>query len=212
MDRKKLKFLRLLVPGLALILELLPMFNGLNIPYEIGKGWLAYSLLIIPAVLLGVVYHLLGIRFFITKHSHRRIDLNITDSLLKIYNGQITQADLNTLKDKNLKHIFYNLIDNDASLTAKSQLVYFNGLLWTSTADVFLISLVTSLAYLVTGIALADSTIWSTSLLMAAIGLISIMLHILTVYKHYNLSNDQLEYIEMHYRDKLTEQIDEALQ
>jgi hypothetical protein len=91
MERKTLKFLRLLVPGLTLIFTFLPLFYQMGIEYKIGEGWLAYSLLIISAVVIGAVYNMLDIRFFITNYSNRIIDLNITSSLLKIYTKKLTQ-------------------------------------------------------------------------------------------------------------------------
>ncbi|MBL3657732.1 hypothetical protein [Fulvivirga sediminis] len=212
MERKTLKFMRLLIPGLTLILTFLPLFDQMGIEFNIGEGWLAYSLLIIPAVVIGAVYNMLDCRFFITNYSYRKIDLNITSSLLKIYNKELTQGQINHLKKKRLKHIFYNIVDNDASLTAKSQLVYSNGILWTSTADVFLLSIIASIVYLAIGITLENSKIWITGILLAGAGLLSCLLHILTIFRHFNLSNDQLEYIETHYVKSLREKIDEVLQ
>ncbi|WMN11509.1 hypothetical protein QYS49_38625 [Marivirga salinae] len=212
MERKTLKSLRLLIPGLALILAFLPLFYQMGIEYKIGEGWLAYSLLIIPAFVLGAVYNMLDTRFFITNYSHRKIDLNITSSLLKIYNRELSQEQINFLKQKRLKHIFYNIVDNDASLTAKSQLVYSNGILWTSTADVFLISIFASIIYIGIGVPTENSSIWMTGILLAGIGLLSILFHILTIFRHFNLSNDQLEYIETHYVKTLKEKLDEILQ
>ncbi len=195
-----------------MILAFLPLLFQMGIKYKIGEEWLAYSLLTIPALVLGAVYNMLNTRFFITNYSHRKIDLNITSSLLKIYNKELTQEQINFLKQKRLKHIFYKIIDNDASLTAKSQLVYSNGILWTSTADVFLISIFASLIYLGIGVPTKNTSIWMTGILLAGIGLLSFSLHILTIFKHFNLSNDQLEYIETHYIKTLKEKIDEILQ
>ena len=211
MERKTLKFLRLLVPGLTLILEFLPLFQLNEIEINIGGGWLSYSLLIIPALVIGTIYHMLDIRHFITNYSHRKIDLNITSALLKIYNKEVDQDQLNMLKNRRLKHIFYNLVDNDNSLTAKGQLVYFNGLLWTSTADVFLLSIFSSIIYIIAGLTLNSSEIWMIGILLAGVGLISLLLHILTIFRHFNLSNDQLEYIETHYRQDLITKIDAVL-
>ncbi|WP_127018620.1 hypothetical protein [Flagellimonas beolgyonensis] len=212
MDRKTLKFLRLLIPGLALIFVFLPIFKESGIEYRIGEGWFVYSFLVIPALIIGSIYNMLDLRFFITGYSHRKIDLNITSSLLKIYNKDVTQEQLNFLKNKRLKHIFYNIVDNDASLTAKSQLVYSNGIFWTSTADIFLISIFASLIYIAIGVPMGNVKLWSYGILLAGIGLLSFLFHLLTVFRHINLSNDQLEYIETHYVKQLKEKIDEVLQ
>lgn len=212
MERKTLKFLRLLIPGLIVIFEFLPLLDILQVKFEIGQGWLNYSILIIPALVIGAIYHLTDARHFITNYSHRKIDLNITSSLLKIYNQPVTQEQLNFLKKKRLKHVFYNIIDNDASLSAKSQLVYFNGMFWTSTADVFIISVFSSIIYITLGIYLGVVNIWLTGILLGGIGLLGFLFHILTAFRHINLSNDQLEYIETHYVNKLKTKLDEVLQ
>lgn len=212
MERKTLKFLRLLIPGLILIFEFLPMLIELKLNYKIGEGWFSYSFLIIPALAIGAVYHMYDARFTVTSISHRKIDLNITSSLLKIYNKTITQEEHNFLKKKRLKHIFYNIVDNDASLSAKSQLVYFNGIFWTSTADLFILSIFSSIVYFVLGYWVLNSEfLWHTGLIFIGLAAFSFCLHMLSIIKHYKLSNDQIEYIETHFKADLTNKIDSSL-
>jgi hypothetical protein len=213
MERKTLKFLRLLIPGLILIFEFLPMLNILQINYKIGEGWLNYSFLVIPALVIGAMYHIFEIRFTVTNVSHRKIDLNIVSSLLKIYNKSLAQDEYNFLKDKRLKHIFYKIIDNDQSLSAKSQLVYFNGLLWTSTADLFILSIFSSIVFIVCGKwVLLNDSIWLMGILYSGVAFLSICFHFLTIIRHYKLSNDQLEFIETHYQVELKSKIDAVLE
>ncbi len=212
MERTTLKFSRLLIPGLILIFEFIPMLNILKVSYKVGEGWLSYSFLIIPALVIGAIYHICNLRYTVTNVSHRKIDLNIVSSLLKIYNKSISQNEYNYLKDKRLKHIFYNFIDNDQSLSAKSQLVYFNGLLWTSTADLFILSIFSCIAFLIMGLWIFNSdSIWLLGVLYAGIALLAINFHFLTIIRHYKLSNDQLEYIETNYQSELKSKIDAAL-
>lgn len=214
MERKTLQFIRLIVPGLILVFESLPLFNAFGESFEINKGLLSYSFLILIAVAIGAFYRISNIRYFITNYSHKKIDLNITESLAKIYPKELTQEQHNFLKEKRrLKNIFYYIIDNDPSLTAKSQNVYLNGALWTSTADAFIISLFCSIVCLIVGAGyLKSSHIVLWSLILAGIGIISFLLHILTVFQHINISNDQLEYIETNKRNQVETKIDEVLQ
>lgn len=210
MERKTLKFLRLLIPGLILIFEFLPMLDILNLKYEVDKGFLSYSFLIIIALVIGVIYHFLDFRFFITNTSHRKIDLNIVNSLLKIYKNPVSQDEHNYLKNKRLKHIFYNFIDKDESLSAKSQLIYFNGLLWTSTADLVILSIFSCIVFFICGLCFNKNLIL-LSVAYAFIALLAFCFHSLTVKKHLELSNDQLEYIETHYQSDLTSKIETSL-
>lgn len=214
MDVKILKYLRVFIPGVICVFELLPLLKTLGFNLIINSEWLSYSFLGIIAVVIGAIYHALEVRHFITNFSHRRIDLNITNSLLKLYSKELSQEQHNYLKAKRrLKNIFYYFVDIDKSLTVKSQLVYFNGVFWTSTADVFIISTFYSVVYLIAGyFVLKDVNTWMFGILLAGVALLGVLLHIVFVSRHINLSNDQLEYIETHYKTQLTSKIDEVLQ
>jgi hypothetical protein len=212
-ERKTLKFLRLFVPGLIIIFEALPLSTALGKSYEINQGWLSYSILTIIAVVIGAFYHINNFRFFITNSSYRRIDLNIMDSLIKLYPKALTQEQHNYLKEKKrLKNIFYFFIDNDPSLAAKSENIYFNGALWTSTADAFIISAFYSITYLILGIFFfkhSDLLLWS--MIFGGIAIISLLLHIVTIFKHLNISNEQIDFIETTKLKELETKIDEVL-
>jgi hypothetical protein len=210
MERNTLKFLRFLIPGLILIIEFSPMLKFVNINYTVGEGWMSYSILIIPALVIGAIYHFLDFRFSITNVSHKKIDLNIVNSLLKIYNKPISHDEHNYLKDKRLKHIFYYFIDKDESLTAKSQLIYFNGLLWTSTADLFILSIFSCIVFLICGLCFSNDLIL-LSVAYAFIALLAFCFHASTIKKHLELSNEQLEYIETHYKSDLESKIEASL-
>ncbi|MBX3009755.1 MAG: hypothetical protein KF816_17150 [Melioribacteraceae bacterium] len=213
MEMKTLKFMRLLIPGLILLFEFLPMLNFLKVSYKIGEGLLSYSFLTILALVIGAIYHMNDIRFTVTTVSHRKIDLNIVTSLLKIYNKQLDQNEYNYLKKGKLKQIFYHFIDNDPSLSAKSKLVYFNGLLWTSTADCFILSVFSSVTFLITGLWIFNNdSIWLIGVLYSGIALLAVCFHFLTIIKHYKLSNDQIEFIEIHYQTELRAKIDAVLE
>jgi hypothetical protein len=213
MDRTTLKQLRVLIPGLILVLEFIPMLNIIGIKYEIDNGWLSYAFLTIAALVIGTFYHISDIRLFITKSSLKKIDLNINEALVKIYAKPLSQEQRNFLKEKRrLKNIFYHLIDNDQSLTAKSQLIYFNGLLWTSTADLFLLSLFSSIIYMGLGVITSETKAWFFCIAFAATAFIAYLFHILTVHKHINLANEQIEFIETHHLKTVETKIDEVLQ
>ena len=212
MERKTLKFLRLLIPGLIVIFEFIPLLNYLKINFKIGEGWFSYSYLVVLALVIGSIYHIYNIRYTVTNVSHRKIDLNIVTSLIKIYNKEITQEEYNYLKDKRLLHIFYYFIDKDPSLTAKSQLVYFNGLFWTSTADLTILSALASIVYLIFGLFIfQENTLWLVGIFLSGISLLAIVFHFYSILNHYKLSNDQIEFIETHYQKELKEKIEGSL-
>src|SRR5690606_38160698 len=183
MTRTTLKFIRLFVPGLILVLEFLPLLKFVGQSFTISQGWLSYSFLTLIAVGIGAFYHINNARYFVTNASHKRIDLNIMNSLLKLYPKPLSQAQHNFLKDKRrLKNVFYHFIDNDKSMTAISENVYFNGALWTSTADAFIISTFSAIVYVIAGkLVFHQKEVWFWGILFAGIALIAILLHILTI-------------------------------
>lgn len=215
MTRTTLKFIRLFVPGLILVLEFLPLLKFAGQSYKINEGWLSYSFLTLIAIGIGAIYHINNVRYFVTNASHKRIDLNIMNSLLRLYTKRtLTQEQHNYLRDKKrLKSIFYFFIDNDKSLTAKSENVYFNGALWTSTADAFIISTFTSIVYIIAGtLILNQKEVWLWGILFGGIAIVAILLHVLTIFKHINIGNDQLEFIETNKLKELETKIDDILQ
>lgn len=214
MTRTTLKFIRLFVPGLILVLEFLPLLKFTGQTFKINEGWLSYSFLILISVGIGAIYHISNVRYFVTNASHKRIDLNIMNSLLKLYPKALNQAQHNFLKDKKrLKNVFYNFIDYDKSLTAKSENVYFNGALWTSTADAFIISIFSSIVYIIVGtLIFHNKDIWLWGILFGGIANVAILLHVLTILKHINIGNDQIEFIETNKLKELEIKIDEILQ
>lgn len=215
MTRNILKFIRLFVPGLFIIFEFLPLLKFAGSNFKINEGLLSYSFLTLFAIGIGAIYHISNVRHFITNASHKRIDLNIQDSLLKLYGKPLSQAQHNFLKEKKrLKNLFYYLIDNDKSLTAKSENVYFNGALWTSTADIFLVSTFSSIVYLLMGKFIFNSNeeLMLDGIFLGFIAIIAVLLHIMTIFKHINIGNDQLEFIETNNLNELETKIDEILQ
>ena len=100
-------------------------------------------------------------------------------------------------------HVFYKLVDNDESLKKKANNVYFNGIFWTSSADLLLISLVFWYVYRRLFAHINHALLFSNLFLILAV--LAIILHFLSVLKHIRLSKDQLGFIEIY---KKTEVID----
>lgn len=202
MDQETLKKLRLFVPGcISVILGsyYYSILTGSDFSdFKIEE----YSVPFLIAVVVGTFYYLFEVRNIVTGYSHKRIDLNIKNNIIKLYPGNLTDEQLQFLFQKNrLKDIFYKIVDNDESLKTKAKNVYFNGLIWTSTADYFIISLVFAVAFLVT---IPFDPNKKNELLIGAFltvssGFIFLGLHVLSVLRHIQLSNEQIEYIETHH-------------
>src|SRR5689334_16770164 len=119
MDQTTLKNLRLVIPGIFIIGAFYKYYELLFSPFE-KLGLIDYSYLFFFSAAIGAVYAIFKVRSIVVNSSHRKIDLNIKNSLIKLYPVNLSQDQYNYLVDgRRLKSIFYHFIDNDASLTVK---------------------------------------------------------------------------------------------
>lgn len=191
MEQKTLKYLRVFIPGFILLLGLYPIYHHhYNDIYDIKSLHVMYVTFI--SILLGAVYYQLNIQRIITKPSHYFITKNILNKLILAYGKTVSDEQLKTLKYKDsYMTAFYGVIDNDESLKRKGENVRFNGVFWTSTADIALISICLYFVYKNCFCDIKNSELLVSFFLYTFI--IAIILHIISVIKHINLSNKQLD-------------------
>jgi len=214
MNQETLKKLRLLIPGIITIL-IGYYYQSLLLAKPMKTvEFKDFSYPLIAAICIGVYFYLSNIRFLVTNYSHKKIDLNIKNHIISLYTGRLLDDDKQYLYQKNrLKDIFYNIVDNDESLKNKSKNVYFNGLIWTSTADLFIISLFSSLTFIVSAFIFSNvkSELLFGGLFLILVAMISLGLHVVAFFKHINLSNEQISYIETSQINRVDELINIAL-
>lgn len=126
-----LKLVRFLIPA-ALILsftKLLGFFTGwwtTTLP-DFSKG--EY----LPAVVVpAVLYYVTPLRRWINAPHHTQVTERLRSGLVTI-TGYQDKTDRYSWK--NLRPLFFSLVDQDESLKQKAKLAYANGALWTSFAD-----------------------------------------------------------------------------
>jgi hypothetical protein len=190
MEQKTLKYLRVFIPGFVLLLGLYPIYDHFYSEVLDVKGLHVIYISFI-SLLLGAVYYQLNIQRLITYPSHYFITKNILDKLISAYGKVVTKEQRKTLLYKDAyMTTFYKVIDNDESLKRKGENIKFNGIFWTSTADVALIFIVLYFIYkyFFQDIKNVESII--SFLLYTSI--IAFLLHLISVKKHINLSNKQL--------------------
>lgn len=190
MEQKTLKYLRVFIPGFVLLLGLYPIYNHYYSEVLDIQG-LHVMYISFISLLLGAVYYQLNIQRLITNPSHYFITKNILDKLISAYGKEVTKEQRKTLLYKEAyMTTFYKVIDNDESLKRKGENVKFNGIFWTSTADIALIFIVLYFIYkyFFQDIENVESII--SFLLYTSI--IAFILHLISVKKHINLSNKQL--------------------
>ncbi len=190
MEQKTLKYLRVFIPGLIILLGLYPIYNEFYAEvFKIDKFETAYVTFV--AILFGGIYYQLNVRYLVTYISHRIITENILNKLIKASGLSIDKNGRKKLKDKgNFMTAFYKVIDNDESLKRKGENVRFNGIFWTSTADLFFLSLFFYFIYSYCYRDIENLLMYKKVFLYIA-G-ISFVFHIISVIKHILLSNEQL--------------------
>jgi hypothetical protein len=194
--------MRLVVPG-AIILVCGAIF-GISVGVldltsldinEIASG--------VGAVVLGVLYRFSGLRSWINARHHERVNENIRSSLVRI-SGHVD--DRSRFSWKKIRRVFYKLVDDDNSLTVLSKRIMFNGLLWTSAADLTAISAIflgVSLIAVVIGVAGAEIC----GIIYFAFALVGVIGSYLTTKEHVALGNEQLELIEQEYSAALAQKV-----
>jgi hypothetical protein len=162
---------------------------------------LLYIVIVFP---IAYLYNIMNFRGPFLRGSHSLIQANIkekliapfeTEEVIKVNKESLTQG-------QQLVNLFYRIVDNDESLKSKTQDVYFNGLLWSSTADLMAVSLLFIPVYIIAYVIRP-----LPHYLPIALGLCIVFLFASRVAmprvtsRHIELSNDQLEFILQHHRE-----------
>lgn len=127
------KWLRFIIPGVMLY-GLLVIFCWTTKWCELAipKTYEEISKLL-AAILLGFIYAMSGLREISNGYYYKRVNINVKRTLIAPFIDQ--HPDLGRLTWANVRPIFYGFVDNDKSLEKQSEIIRWNGLLWTSVAD-----------------------------------------------------------------------------
>lgn len=133
------QYLRMLIPGLFLY-GLLVVFCWttrwcqLSIPHSYEEGSK-----LVASVVLGFIYSATPLRKMSNAFYHTEVNSQIVALLTKPFKSEIPGIELLTWNE--IRTVFYHFVDKDKSLETQSQMARFNGLLWTSAADLRVVSL-----------------------------------------------------------------------
>jgi hypothetical protein len=220
MSKDTLKKFRLIVPGVMIVFAFLPLFNLKVIPqvgapvYPLFQSLSSllpdYVISSLALIICGVLYYTLNIRYYFIRESHKNIQLNIKSTLLSPFGSDPLLAPkfASLRQGRTLMNIFYDFVDNDESLKVKAGSVYFNGLLWSSFADLQAVSLIATVVYLACFLLFRDNQFTYLAIICLALSLIArfILLPRVTA-QHIELSNEQLEFILQKYPKELREKL-----
>ena len=199
MKRGTQQFVRFWIPPLAgivlySVLANIVGYTEIELPDSPNEYWFN-----LPLLAIAFAYYVLPFRKWANSSFHHAINENIRKRLVSIAN--VDDAP-DTLTWDRVKNVFYNQVDNDNSLTSRSEAIRFNGTLWTSAADVTVISILFFIFSIV---------LWSIEIDNAQIGmpvfggiaLLSLLVQAILTRKHMEMSNDQLDYIDQYRKNEV---------
>jgi hypothetical protein len=173
----------------------------------------------ISALILGFVYNVSYLREVANRKYYDAVNRNITTRLTAPF-----ASDPNVPKGlswRQIRPVFYNFVDNDASLKHQATLAYWNGALWTSAADLRAISgigCVSTAVCLIIGRMIGDDTFDYIHaayffMVVASLFFLSFLFSELSTRRHITIGTRQCLYIIQEHRNRLRAQlINAALQ
>jgi hypothetical protein len=203
MSKETLKVMRLIIPGVLIFLLCMPLgkltFATLT---KIDTGNAFYLAIVL---VLGGLYRTFNARRFLFHDQLTDVHKNIKDKLLAPFVNEQIYSKLNNLPERDFLKVFYNIIDNDPSLSSKKADVYENGLLWSSYADLGTISIFASPIYCLAFALMRNYEYLAIAVFLLGLFFLSKFLSAITARNHIKLSDDQLETITVIHRQKLND-------
>lgn len=109
---------------------------------------------------------------------------------------------------KQIRPLFFKLVDENKSLTQKSKLAYSNGLIWTTFADSTVLAVFASIAAFFAAVALDISGGYPVAGLFVIMAAFSICGSFVTTRRQIGIAEEQLEIIEMEYSNAVRQRIE----
>lgn len=228
MSREALEFWRTVVPGALILAYLYFGAVAFGIAGSLGsENWFLLKrevVLTIVALIFGFVYRAIRARDRVFRPPIERVQANIkarlTDKVRTdpYFSDRLPQL----LEGRKLMEVFYNFVDRDSSLTEKAKGVRANGLALSSAADCELTGLAfgtlfVAVAVVGWGRGLREAYVvwgdWRISsfalLAVVAFALSFVGRRLLVIFerRHLELSNEQLDYIDIHFKDELRDSL-----
>jgi hypothetical protein len=163
----------------------------------------------IAAIIFGFLYSVSYLREYTNKNYYNEVNQNLMRQLTSQF-----EADPSVPKGiswSTIRPIFYGFVDNDESLKHQATLAYWNGALWTSSADLRAVSCIaciaTGILMLIAGVIGDESFDFTRAIyffiLTIILFLISILFSRLTTNRHLSIGNEQCEFILVQKRQQL---------
>ncbi len=199
MDKKQLKQLRFVIPGVLFyaFYLMLGYISGLW-DVSIPENWQEAAFGTAPVV-LGFLYYSLPLRNLANKPFAEQVQRRLTRGLARIAGAPFANNEYNW---KQASGIFWHFVDKDESLKSKSLDAYFNGLIWTTWSDVRAISFI--YIFLSSAVLFINCPAGSyAAILFVLLFAISFVGSHFVTKRHHEIGEEQLKIIELKYRDEL---------
>ena len=201
-----LKSLRFITPGIIIVLfwSLLGSVTGdwkIEVPQSMTD---ATSYL--PAIIAGLVYYLTPLRDWANRKHFGSINENIRQKMVEIGGAEL---DSPRSKWPKLRRLFYKIVDSDDSLKVHATRAYFNGYIWTTTADTKAIALFFAAYALLHHFSFASQGALLGFGVFAAIALICWPIGEIITRKHKAIGDEQLGIIEQFHKQQIIEYFSE---
>lgn len=202
MNLESLKTWRFILPGVIAIsygalLGYLTQLWTISLP-KISDAIFA-AIYVVPAAL----YYITPARSWINGPHHLKITNFISNEMKRIAGYPESNATW-----KQIRPLFFKLIDDDKSLTQKSKLAYSNGLIWTTFADSTVLAIFASIAAFSAAAVLDINGGYPVAGLFVLIASFSICGSVVTTRRQIAIAEEQLEIIEMEYLDAVKQRIE----
>ncbi|MBB4081096.1 hypothetical protein GGR28_003743 [Lewinella aquimaris] len=209
---------RLFIPGVVVLLYVFALDKTLLTSYKIiensigDERTIVYSTYVIIASIIGAIYMIFKVRFAVWDMYLPVVQRHIIHRLLTFAGRKYDSLYFADIKNvKKVMNVFYQLIDNDNSLTTRSNTVRLNGLVWTSIMDLAVISLVVFGVVFTYGLVTLNSDFVLWSYFPSLIALLCLITLPVITNSHIEAGDKQLDYIGQHMKNELTIKLNEIL-
>jgi hypothetical protein len=198
-----LKLARFIVPGVIATLYA-AFFGYLTDLWSFKTPTPENALRSIFCIVPAILYYVTPLRHYINKPHHDNITEHIRTQLVGV-SGRIDDPEKYSWKI--LRPFYFSKIDDDKSLTIKSELAYSNGLIWTTCADSTALSAFAILLGLILGL-LGHPGGWAAATVFCLIAIVSFLGSLATTRKQRQIADEQIEIFEMSYKGDLQDRLD----
>lgn len=161
-----------------------------------------WGMFVFAALVLSAIYQITGLRNLVNKKNHEHVNETIRSRLVLISGAPDEPQRYTWAK---VRPLFYDIIDNDQSLTVKSETIKSNGAIWTGFADATALAGIFTLVSFV----LWKRFAWPGADVAFGIFIFLMILGIVgslsTTLKHRKLADEQIDVIEFKYRQRVSD-------